>query len=130
VTLMLLMSITEADAVSKPLVAWIATVVGDGTSVGAVYRAVVALLGAILPIVESPPAIPFTSHAREAPVARQNEAVNICVCARETVTVDGETVFVAEHVMVTLAVADFVASATLLAVTLTVEGDGGTSGAT
>ena len=35
VTLKLLTSITEADAVSKPLVAWIATVVGDGKSIGA-----------------------------------------------------------------------------------------------
>jgi hypothetical protein len=35
VTLMLLMSITKADAVSKPLEAWIATVVGDGKSIGA-----------------------------------------------------------------------------------------------
>ena len=84
----------------------------------------------ILPTVELPPAIPFTSHAMEAPAGRQNEAVKACVCARETVTVDGETVFAAEHVMVTLAVADLVASATLVAVTLTVEGDGGTSGAT
>ena len=84
----------------------------------------------ILPTVELPSAIPFTSHAMEAPAARQNEAVKACVCARETVTADGEMVFVAEHVMVTLAVADFVGSATLVAVALTVEGDGGTSGAT
>jgi hypothetical protein len=129
VTLMLLTSITDADAVSKPLVAWIATVVGDGKSIGAVYRAILAPVGAILPIVELPPAIPFTTHGMEAPAARQNEAVKACVCARETVTVDGETVFVAEHVMVTLAVADFVGSATLVAVTLTVGGEGGTAGA-
>ncbi len=42
----------------------------------------------------------------------------------------GEIVFVAEHVMVTLAVADFDGSATLVTVTLTVEGEGGTAGAT
>jgi len=44
------------------------------------------------------------------------------------VTADGEIVFVAEHLMVTLAVADFVGSATLVAVTLTVGGEGGTAG--
>src|ERR1700740_1341484 len=125
---MLLTSITEADAVRKPLMAWIATVVGDGKSIGAVYRAIFAPVGAILPIVELPLAIPFTSHARGAPAARQNEAVKACVCARETVTADGEMVFVAEHVMVTLAVADFVGSATLVAVTPTLKGDGGTAG--
>jgi hypothetical protein len=91
---------------------------------------VVELLGAIVPIAEFPPAIPFTSHATVDPAARQKEAVNICVCARETVAAAGEIVFVAEHVMVTLAVADLAGSATLVAVTLTVEGEGGTTGAT
>ncbi len=66
----------------------------------------------------------------EAPVARQNDALKVCVCASETVAAGGEIVFVAEHVMVTLAVADFDGSATLVTMTLTVEGDGGTAGAT
>jgi hypothetical protein len=105
-------------------------VLGDGKSIGAVYRAVVELLGAIVPIAELPPAIPFTSHVIAVPAARQNEAVNVCVCARETVAADGEMVFVAEHVMVTLAVADLAGSATLVAVTLTVGGEGGKEGAT
>jgi hypothetical protein len=105
-------------------------VLGDGKSTGAVYRAVVELLGAIVPIAELPAAIPLTSHKIAAPAARQKEAVNVCVCARETVAVDGEIVFVAEHVMVTLAVADLAGSAMLVAVTLTVEGEGGTAGAT
>ena len=39
-------------------------------------------------------------------------------------------VFVAAHVMVTLAVADLEESATLVTVTLTVEGEGVTAGAT
>ena len=39
-------------------------------------------------------------------------------------------VFVAEHVIVTLALADLVGSATLVTVTLTLDGDGGTAGAT
>ena len=103
---------------------------GVGKSVGAVYRAVLRCLVTIVPIVELPPEIPLTSHAMEAPVARQNEAVKVCVCARETVAAGGEIVFVAEQVMVTLAVADFDESATLVTVTLTVEGEGVTAGAT
>jgi hypothetical protein len=81
-------------------------------------------------MVELPPGIPLTSHVMEAPVARQNDALKVCVCASETVAAGGEIVFVAEHVMVTLAVADFDGSATLITMTLTVEGDGGTAGAT
>ena len=84
----------------------------------------------ILPTVELPPTIPFTSHAMEAPAARQSKAVKACICARETVTAEGEMVFVAEHVMVALAVADLEGSATLVTVTLTVEGEGGSAGAT
>jgi hypothetical protein len=95
-----------------------------------VYTAVFALLGEIVPIVELPPGIPLTSHAMAAPAVRQNDTLNICVCASETVAAGGEIVFVAEHVMVTLAVEDLVGSATLVTVTLTVEGEGGTAGAT
>jgi hypothetical protein len=105
-------------------------VFGVGKSVGPVYTAVFALLGEIVPIVPLPPTIPLTSHATPAFAARQNEAVKVCVCAGETVAAGGEIVFVAEHVMVTLAVADLVGSATLVTVTLTVEGEGGTAGAT
>jgi hypothetical protein len=46
------------------------------------------------------------------------------------VAAEGEIVFVAKHVMVTLAVADLAGSATLVAVTPTVEGEGGKAGAT
>ena len=87
-------------------------------------------LEASVPIVELPPGIALTSHAMATPAGRQNEAVNVCVCASETVAADGEMVFVAEHVIVTLAVADLVGSATLVTVTLTLDGDGGTAGAT
>jgi hypothetical protein len=100
-----------------------------GKSIGPVYRAVFSLLGAIVPIVELPLGIPSTSHAMMAPAAEQNDTLNVCVCASETVAAGGEMVFVAEHVMVTLAVADLEGSATLVTVTLTVEGEGGTAGA-
>ena len=81
-------------------------------------------------MVELPPGIPSTSQVIAAPVARQNDALKVCVCASETVAAGGEIVFAAEHVIVTLAVADFDGSATLVTRTLTVEGDGGTGGAT
>jgi hypothetical protein len=105
-------------------------VLGVGKSVGAVYTAVFALLGAIVPIAELPLGIPLTSQAMVAPAAEQNDTLNVCVCASGTVAAGGEMVFVAEHVTVTLAVADLVGSATLVTVTLTVEGEGGTAGAT
>jgi hypothetical protein len=64
------------------------------------------------------------------PVHAAKEAEMDCSISSETVAAGGEIVFVAEHVMVTLAVADFVGSATLVTMTLTVEGAGGTAGAT
>ena len=88
-----------------------ATAAGEGRSIGAVYMAVLVLLGAVVPITELPPAIPLTSHVMVAPAARQNDPLNVCVCASETVAAGGEMAFVAEHVMVTLAVANFVGSA-------------------
>ena len=101
-----------------------------GKSVGALYTAVFVAVVAMVPIRELPPRIPLTSHAMAAPAAKQNDTLNVCVSASETVAAGGEIVFVAEHVMVALAVADLEGSATLATVTLTVEGEGGTAGAT
>lgn len=78
---------------------------------------------------EFPPAIPFTSHTIESPAATQNDAVKFCVCARSTVAIAGDIEFVAEQVTVTLALADFAASATLTTETCTVDGVGGADGA-
>jgi hypothetical protein len=90
---------------------------------------VLALLGVIVPSVALPPIIPFTSHVIVAPAARQNDAENDWVLPSETFALAGEIEFVAEHVTVTLALADFELSAMLAAVTLTIGGDGGRSGA-
>lgn len=84
----------------------------------------------IVPIVESPPAIPFTSHVIEMPEAPQKEAMNVCVCARFTSAEGGEMELCDEHVTVTPALADFDGSAALIAVTVTLGGEGGTAGAT
>jgi hypothetical protein len=83
----------------------------------------------IVPTVGLPPVAPFTSQVMDAPAAPQNDAENVCVLPSGTLAVAGETEFVAEHTTVTLALADFVLSARLAAVTVTDGGDGGTEGA-
>jgi len=84
---------------------------------------------AIVPIVEFPPAMPFTSHATLIPAARQNDAENDCVWSSPTFAVDGEIEFVALHVIVALAFPLLEFSALLVAVIVTVGGFGGTGGA-
>jgi hypothetical protein len=83
----------------------------------------------IVPSAELPPATPFTSHVTVLPPARQNDALNACVSPNPTFADGGVIEFVATQVIVTLALPDFAVSATLVAVTLTVGGDGGATGA-
>jgi len=59
----------------------------------------------------------------------QNVVVKSCVCPSAMLAVAGVIEFVPGHVTVALALPDFVASATLVAVTLTVAGEGGVKGA-
>jgi hypothetical protein len=126
--------VTAAEAVAAPAVtalavASIVTAVALGRSAGAVYVAVVAPLGAMVPTVALPPAIPFTSHAIVAPLARQNEALKLCTAPRPTFAALGVIPLVVVHAMVTVALPVFVLSATLAAVTVTVAGAGGIAGA-
>jgi hypothetical protein len=86
-------------------------------------------VGAIVPNLELPPETPFTSHVMFAPLATQKDAVKICVCPRETFAVGGKREPAALHVIVTLALPDFELSATLVAVTATIGGEGGIAGA-
>jgi hypothetical protein len=81
-------------------------------------------------MVELPPAIPLTSHVIELPAVTQRDAVNVCVCVKATLAESGEMEFDAEHVTVTVPLADFDGSAALVAVTVTPGGEGGTAGAT
>jgi len=83
----------------------------------------------MVPSVTLPPAIPLTFQAMLAPAGRQNEVEKVCVWASATLAAEGEIEFVAEQVIVALALADFELSAVLAAVTVTVGGDGGTEGA-
>ncbi|MGH9688990.1 MAG: hypothetical protein ACRD5K_18100 [Candidatus Acidiferrales bacterium] len=77
-----------------------------------------------VPTVVFPPVIPFTSHEMLAPAARQNVAAKVCVCPSVTLAVAGEIALVRLQVIVTLALADFVLSATLVAATVTNDGVG------
>src|SRR4029077_7989066 len=76
-----------------------------------------------------PPAIPFTSQVIAVPGARQNVAAKLCVCPSAKLTALGAIVFALEQVIVTPAFPNFAASATLVALTITVAGDGGVAGA-
>lgn len=83
----------------------------------------------MLPFAELPPGIPFTSQTIVAVLAAQKEAVKVCVCASARLADGGEIKIGFAHVIVTVALADFVGSAVLVAVTVTEAGDGSRLGA-
>ena len=78
--------------VSSALVAVTVTVAGDGGADGAVYVAAPAPVLAIVPIVELPPAIPFTLHTTPVFVVPETPAVKTCAPLDGTLAVWGETV--------------------------------------
>lgn len=84
-------------------------------------------LAAIVPSVALPPATPFTSQVIAVPLAMHNDAVSICVWPSERIALAGEIRFA--HVIVTLAVPALARSAMLVAVIVTLAGDGGVTGA-
>lgn len=83
----------------------------------------------IVPTVALPPATPFTSHTIASPPGTQSDATNSCVCPVASATEAGAIELVLAHTIITLALPDFAASATLVAVTATVAGEGTDSGA-
>jgi hypothetical protein len=85
--------------------------------------------GTIVPMAEFPPAMPFTSQVIEAPLARQKDAVKFCVPPRPSVAALGAIELLGAQTIVTLALADFDAFATLAAVIVTLAGEGGVAGA-
>lgn len=76
-----------------------------------------------------PPATPSTSQTICTPFAGHSEAVNVCVNPSATLAVGGESAVEAAHVIVTVALADFIVSAALVAVTVTLGGEGTFAGA-
>jgi len=83
----------------------------------------------MVPTVELPPGIPFTSQTIAAVAAGQNEAAKFCVEPSATFAEVGDMEFAPAHAMVTLAFADFEVSARLVTVTVTVGGVGVAEGA-
>lgn len=77
--------------VSSVLVAATVTAPGEGGAAGAVYVAVSAPVPAIVPIVELPPAIPFTLQVTPAFVVPETLAMNTCAPDDGTLAVWGET---------------------------------------
>ena len=84
---------------------------------------------AIWPTLELPPVTLFTSHVMVEPEERQKDAAKACDWPKATLVVEGEIKLVAEQVIVTVAFEVFKLSATLVAVTVIVDGDGARSGA-
>jgi hypothetical protein len=78
--------------VSSALLAVTVTVAGDGGADGAVYVAAPAPVLAIVPIVELPPAIPFTLHVTPIFVVPETLAVKTCAPPDGTLAVWGETI--------------------------------------
>jgi hypothetical protein len=101
----------------------------EGKLVGAVYCPAFALVPTMVPSVALPPGTPFTSQTIVTAGAGQNEAVKVCVAPSATLAEEGDIEFAPEQATVTLAFADFEVSATLVAVTVTVAGVGGATGA-
>ncbi len=94
---------------------------------------VAAPVTAIVPSEELPFATPLTSQAIVPvivpPPLPQNVAVKVWLCPKARVADAGEIAFVVAQTMVTVALADLVESATLVAVTVTLAGEGGVNGA-
>lgn len=82
-----------------------------------------------MPRVVLPFAVPFTSQEMVAFPRPQKAAVKICVWPRATLADAGEMEFAVAQATVTVALADFEGSATLVAVTVTAAGEGTTNGA-
>jgi len=83
----------------------------------------------MVPTVELPPAMLLTSHVIAVPAARHKDAEKICDAPTEILVEAGAIAFGAAQEIVTLALADFDGSATLVAVTLILGGAGASAGA-
>ena len=112
---------------STLLTAKIFTLAGEGTAAGAVYRPELEMV----PNVELPPVIAFTSQVTAVFDVPVTVEVNCCVCPVCTEADEGEIEIAipAEPVMVTAADAILLESAALTAAMVTVAGDGAVDGA-
>lgn len=122
-------TVMVAVAACVPAVASTVTGLVAGAVVGAVYVALSALVFVIVPTLESPPVIPFTLHVNAVPGATQSDAARFTVAPVATLDDAGEIEFAALQEILRVAVAAFVGSAILVAVTATDAGEGGIAGA-
>lgn len=88
-----------------------------------------ALIEVTVPALELPPVIPFTCHATGVPGATHSDAVNVWDAPTVRVAEAGEMLFAVAHEIVTVAVAVFDGSATLVATIETEPCGGGLAGA-
>jgi hypothetical protein len=100
-----------------------------GKSAGAVYKAILPFVGAIVPRTELPFGTPLRSHANVVPFGTQKLAVKVCIWPIATRIGDGTIEFETAHVIVIVADAATALSAALVAVRVTFAGTGGTAGA-
>jgi len=83
----------------------------------------------MVPSVELPPGMPLTSHVIGVPAALHKDAEKVCDAPTEMLAEAGAIAFGAAQEIVTLALADFDGSVTLVAVTLMLGGAGASAGA-
>lgn len=123
------MMVTTAETDCEPSAARIVSGLAAGMLAGAVYVALFAPVDVMIPTVELPPAMLLTSQVIAVPAAMHNEAEKICEAPTEMLAEAGAIAFGAAQEIVTLALADFDGSATLVAVTVKPGGVGAIAGA-
>ena len=121
-----MVSAAVADFIwSAALVAVIAIVGGDGTVVGAMKSPLLLIVPQAKPLHPVPDKLQITCVFDAPPT----EALNCCVVPVGTEALVGITATTTRGTIVTFAEADLVGSATLIASTLTVAGEGAVVGA-
>lgn len=119
--------------VSSMLAAVTVTVAGDGGADGAVYVAVAVPVPvfAIVPIIELPPAIPFTLQVTPVLIVPETLAVNTCAPPDGTLAVAGESEMLIAMLPSRFTVAEplICGSASLTALMRIFEEEGSTEGA-
>lgn len=123
------MIVATAETDCEPATARMVSGFVAGMLLGAVYVAVFAPVLVMVPTVELPPAMLLTSHVIGVPAAMHKDVEKTCDAPTEMLAEAGAIAFGAAQEIVTLALADFDGSATLVAVTLTFGGAGASTGA-
>lgn len=124
-----MMIVATAETDREPATARMVSGFVAGMLLGAVYVAVFAPVLVMVPTVELPPATLLTSHVIGVPAAMHKDAEKTCDAPTEMLAEAGAIAFGAAQEIVTLALADFDGSATLVAVIVKLGGVGAMAGA-